>query len=134
MLQCQIKIAGILLFALAAMHLFLPRYFHWPAELRRLSLINRQIFIAHCAFIVLMLVLMGALSVFYAPLLVRPSDLGKVVLGGLAIFWTLRAVAQWFFYSSALWRGQKFNTCMHVLFSVLWVYFAGVYGVAFLRQ
>ena len=37
---------------------------------------------------------------------------------------------QWCFYSPAIWRGHRFNTVMHYLFSVTWIYVTAVFAVA----
>ena len=37
---------------------------------------------------------------------------------------------QWFFYSPAVWRGDRFKTIMHGVFSVTWVYVSAVFGAA----
>ena len=129
-LHVHLRVAGALLLTLACMHVFFPRRFDWPADLAKLSLLNRQIFIVHCVFIVLILLLMAALSIFAAPLLLRRDPLAAVVSGGLAFFWFCRLVAQFFVYSPKLWRGNRFNTAMHMLFSVLWTYLVAVYGAA----
>ena len=39
-------------------------------------------------------------------------------------------VMQWCFYSSALWRGHRFNTFVHYVFSVLWIYLTSVFAAA----
>ena len=60
--------------------------------------------------------------------------LGALVLAGLTVFWGIRLLMQWFVYDSKLWRGQRFETWMHVIFSGVWLYFTAVYAVAFWRQ
>jgi hypothetical protein len=37
---------------------------------------------------------------------------------------------QWFYYSASLWRGHRFNTIVHVLFSALYIYFTAVFGAS----
>lgn len=39
-------------------------------------------------------------------------------------------VMQWGFYSPAIWRGHRFNTAMHYLFSAIWIYVSTVFAVA----
>lgn len=129
-LDLPIRIAGVCLILLAILNLFVPRRFGWPAELQRLSLFTRQVFVVHCLFIVLILTLMGILSLFFAHTLLEPSPLAALILGGLSLFWLLRLGVQFFFYSPKLWRGNRFNTAMHVVFSCLWVYLVAVYGTA----
>ncbi len=132
-LEGNLRVAGGLLLGLAVLNLFLPRRFSWGrGNWARLSLLDaRQVFIVHCAFIILMLVMMGILSLGFAPLLVERTPLAKVVLAGLAIFWVTRLGVQLFGYSATLWRGNRFNTAMHILFSCLWLYFSVVFGAGF---
>jgi hypothetical protein len=66
MLIWMLRIAGVSLVALGLLHGFFPKRFAWKEELARLSLLNRQIFYVHCAFLVMILVMMGLLSMFYA--------------------------------------------------------------------
>jgi hypothetical protein len=112
--------------ALAVVNLFVPRRFHWPEELARLSLINRQIFQAHSIFLILMLALFSALLLTCTNALLEPTRLARAVLAGLTIFWGLRMLMQWFFYSPETWRGHRLHTVMHVVFSATWIYVTGV--------
>jgi cation transport ATPase len=128
--ELHLKFAGAVLLLLALLHLAFPRRFNWREELARLSLLNRQIFQVHTFFICLVLTLMGALSAFGSALLLEPTPLARLVLLGFAIFFGARLVCQWFVYDSALWRGQRFNTFMHVAFSALWTYLTSVYAFA----
>lgn len=133
-LVLHLQIAGILQWLLASLHLVFPRRFGWREDLAKLSLLNRQIFIVHCIFICLVLSLFGGLSLFCAPLLLAKHALAAAVLSGLFVFWAVRLFVQWFVYSPELWRGHRFNTIMHWLFTGLWLYYVAVYGAALWRQ
>ena len=133
-LSLHLKVAGILLLGLAVAHLYFPKRFGWRAELEKVSLLTRQIFYVHCFFICLLLVMMGLLSAVWTDELIRPSPLARVVLAGLTIFWGTRLVIQWFIYDAKLWRGDRFNTAMHILFTILWSYYVCVYAAALWRQ
>ena len=126
----HLRAAGVLLLTLASVHVFFPRRFRWREELARLSTLNRQIFQVHVLFIVLILVMMGLLSLFYADALVEPDELATAVLVGLSTFWGLRLLVQWFVYDRSLWRGQRLNTVIHLVFTGIWAYLASVYGWA----
>ena len=119
---------------LAAAHIYFPKRFGWKEDLRRLSPLNRQIFVSHCLFIVLVLVLFGSLSIFCAESLVQPGPLARAVLSGLVFFWAVRLFVQLFVYDSNLWKGNSFNTAMHVLCSSMWSYYVAVYAIALWRQ
>lgn len=125
--EWHLRIAGGLQLALALLHLAFPRRFQWKEELARLSPLNRQIFLVHTFFICVVLVLIGALSLFAPGALLEPTRLSRLVLGGFAAFWGLRLLCQWFVYDPALWRGQALNTAVHILFSLLWLYLTAVY-------
>jgi hypothetical protein len=132
--ESYVRVAGALQIALAMAHLFFPKRFNWKEELSRLSLLNRQIFLVHTAFISLMLLMMGSLSLFATETLLRSGRLSRLVLGGFASFWCLRLIFQWFVYDSRLWRGHRFNTLIHFLFTALWLYLAGVYAISLFTQ
>ena len=125
--EWHLRIAGALQIALALLHLAFPRRFQWKEELARLSPLNRQIFLVHTIFICLVLVMIGSLSLLTPGALLEPTRLSRLVLGGFSAFWGLRLLCQWFVYDPALWRGQTFNSVMHVLFSLLWLYLTAVY-------
>jgi hypothetical protein len=129
-LLAHLRLVGVLMAALVVVNLFVPRRFHWHDEMARLSLVNREIFQAHSVFIVLTLALFSALLLTCADALLEPTRLARAVLIGLTIFWTLRMLMQWFFYSPDIWRGHRFYTVMHALFSVLWVYVSAVFVAA----
>jgi hypothetical protein len=117
----QLKVIGILLIALALLHIAFPKYFKWEEELGTLSLINRQLMTVHTFFIGLTVFLIGLLCLTSSNDLIH-TNLGKKVCIGLGIFWTLRLFTQFFGYSSKLWRGKRFETVMHILFVFIWGY------------
>ena len=126
----HLRIVGALMALLVVMHLFVPGRLRWREELARLSTINRQIFYVHTIFIVLLLALLAVLFAAYAEALLEPGPLSRAVLTGLTIFWTLRLLTQWFVYSPEVWRGNRFNTAVHAVISVVWIYVVGVCATA----
>ncbi|AIM60911.1 hypothetical protein IX49_10380 [Cellulophaga lytica] len=125
-MQIHIYIIGTLLMVLALVHIIFPKYFNWKIELQTLALINRQMMTTHTFFIALTVFLMGLLCVTSATELIGTTLGNKVVLG-LAIFWTFRLFFQFFVYSKKLWKGKKFETIIHIIFSVFWVYLSTVF-------
>ena len=132
-LLTHLRLVGVIMAALVVVNLFVPRRLRWREELARVSLVNRQIFEVHTVFIVLILAMFAVLLITSADALLEPTRLSRLVLGGLTIFWGLRMLTQWFYYSPAIWRGNRFNTVMHGVFSVAWVYVTLVLGSAFWR-
>lgn len=120
------KIIGVLLIALALVHLIFPKIFNWKEELSSLSLINRQMMTIHTFFIALVVLLMGLLCLTQTTELIE-TELGKIISLGLGIFWTLRLLIQFFGYSSELWKGKKTETIIHILFVGLWIYISIIF-------
>lgn len=129
-MEFHLKVTGLLLTLLAAVHIIFPTYFNWKKELVSLSLVNRQMMYIHTFFIALVVFLMGLLCLTSAAELINTS-LGRKIGLVLGVFWLVRLYVQFFGYSSLLWKGKKFETTVHVLFSLLWAYlsvvFFGVY-------
>jgi hypothetical protein len=133
-LEICLRIAGLLLILLAAVHVTFPKRFHWAEELARLSLLNHQMFLVHVGYIVFVLVSMGVLSLVFTNTLTERSFLARLMLAWLVLFWCSRLVVQWFVYDRRLWIGDRFHTAVHLLFSAFWGYLSFVYGWALWKQ
>ena len=128
-----LRIAGGLLVGLALLHGAFPRRFHWRRELESVSLLTRQIHYSHTFFVALTILLMGLLCLGNAPELAH-TTLGRRISTGLFVFWLFRLVIQHIGFSSALWKGKTFETAIHVVFTLVWVFLVAVFGtVAFMR-
>ncbi|MAT53255.1 MAG: hypothetical protein CMN32_02160 [Saprospirales bacterium] len=127
------KVIGTLLMGLALVHIIFPKYFNWKEELKSLSLINRQMMTIHTFFIALTVFLMGLLCLTSAAELTE-TRLGKTISLGLGIFWSLRLIIQFFGYSPKLWKGKRYETIIHILFSALWLYLSIIFWMNYLKQ
>jgi len=132
-MEIHIKIVGSLLIALSLTHIIIPKYFKWEQELTSLSLITKQILYVHTFFIAFIVLLMGMLCLCYAHEILY-DPFGRAISFGLFVFWLTRLIFQFFVYSPRVWRGKRFETIIHVVFSVLWFYFTGVFLLSYLDQ
>jgi len=132
-MEIHFKIIGILLMILALAHIFFPKYFKWKEELKSLSLINRQMMTVHTFFIAFVVFLMGLLCLT-STIDLTQTNLGKTISLGFGIFWATRLFFQFFVYSPKLWKGKTFETIIHILFSLLWIYLSGVFLWTALRK
>ena len=129
-----LRVAGVVMLLLVPLNLFdVPRRFRWKEEMATLSLLNRQIFWVHSWFLCLMLAQMGLLALLYARPLLEPSPLARAVNGGLAFFWLVRLLMQWFVYSPDIWRGNQFFTAMHYVFTAIWILLTAAFALAWGR-
>ena len=80
----------------------------------------------HTFFIALTVFLIGLLCLTSAKDLME-TPIGRTVTFGIGVFWAIRLFVQLFVYSPKLWKGKKFETTIHVLFTLLWTYLSGVF-------
>ena len=130
-MELHLKIIGILLIILAAIHAIFPKFFNWKQELISLSIINRQLMYVHSFFIAFAILLIGVLCLTSANELIK-TTLGKRISLGLGIFWITRLFIQFFGYSAKLWKGKTFETIIHVLFSIFWAYLSAIFILIYL--
>lgn len=129
-MEIHFRIIGVLLIALGLVHIVFPKYFNWDKELKSLSLINRQMMTVHTFFVALTVFLMGLLCLTSSNELIE-TNLGKKISLGLGIFWAFRLFIQFFIYSTDLWKGKKFETFIHIIFSFLWAYLSIVFFITY---
>lgn len=130
-MELHLKIIGFLLMLLAFIHLFFPGYFKWRIQLANLSMINRQMMYIHTFFIALVVFMMGLLC-FTSAQEITGTSLGKKIALAFAVFWGIRLIIQFFGYSYKLWIGKKFETIIHIVFSLLWVYLSVVFLLVYI--
>lgn len=131
-MELQIKIIGYTLILLSLVHLVFSRYFNWKKDLSSISLINKEMMYIHTFFIGLIVFLMGLLCLSSSNELIETA-LGKKLSLGLAIFWLVRLITQFFGYSSVLWKGKKFETSIHIFLSLFWMYLTIVFFMIYLK-
>lgn len=130
-LELHLRITGLLLTLLAVLHIAFPRYFGWRKELAHLSLITRQILYVHTFFVALVVLLMGVLCLTSTADMVE-TRLGQRLCLGFSVFWLARLAIQHFGYSASLWKGKRFETGVHIVFTLMWLYFSGVFLAVYL--
>jgi hypothetical protein len=130
-MEIHVKIVGAMLIALALLHIVIPKYFKWEHELTSLTLITKQILYVHTFFIAFVVLLVGLLCLGYSYELIY-DPFGKVISLGLFGFWFTRLIFQFFVYSPKVWRGKRFETVVHILFSITWAYFTSVFLLCYL--
>ena len=131
-MEIHFKIIGTLLIMLALLHFIFPKYFNWKHELNQLSMMNRQLMYVHSFFIALVVFLMGLLCLTSSTELLT-TPLGHRISLGFGIFWVVRLFVQLLVYSSKLWKGKTFESSVHILLSILWIYLSTVFFLAYLN-
>jgi hypothetical protein len=122
-----IQLAGIVQAAIIAANFLLPRRLDLRANLERLPLFLRQVFLVHWLYILLVLAGFSGLCFWFADDLAGGSPLGRFLSGGIAVFWLLRFFLQLFYYDAEL---RRRNRLLDVAYCVALVFLASVFGVA----
>ena len=89
-LELHLRVMGVIMLLLVAMNLHIPRRFRWKQEMAGLSLVNRQIFQVHAAFICIILALFATMLLGLTNELLQPTRLARGILVGMATFWFCR--------------------------------------------
>ena len=123
MIIYALQFAGFILLCIVAANFFAPRKMRWTENLRKVEPIFAQVFIIHCVFLIGSVLAMAMVCIALPQLLLE-EELGRVILGFMAVFWVARVGVQFFYYEPAIKR--QFPV-YNVLFSIAFVYLAGVF-------
>ena len=129
-MELQLEIIGFLSILLAVAHVIFPKYFNWKEDLRSVSLINKQLMYVHTFFIAFFVFLIGVFLINCSYDIIY-TGLGRMIALGLFIFWGVRLIFQFFVYSTKLWKGKLFETIVHIIASLLWLYFTTVFFLVY---
>ena len=122
LLELGLRAAAIAQLGIALLNFSLVRLMKWKPDLDRLPLLIREVFQVHLIFISVTVGTFAVLTWRFAPEMAA----GRIPLAlwlalAIGIFWGIRAVMQWTYYSHTHWRGDAVRTLLH------WLLFFG-YG------
>ena len=121
-------------FGIAVLSTQLPRLLHWQEDIARMSLLVREVFRIHSFFITFIMVMFGTLTWKFAPVLAAGgNEIAVWLAGGLALFWGIRTVFQWTFYSRSHWKGKRRETAAHWTFTFVYGVWTLLYAACTLR-
>ena len=129
-LERLIFIGGILHFGILLASAMVPRVLDWRASLGKLDGLSRQLVWVHGAFIVLVIVGFGLLSVCFAGDLASGTPLARGVCLFVAIFWAARLVVQFFVFDAKPYLKSSFLKAGYHGLTIVFLYHAVVYSVA----
>lgn len=109
----------------------LDKIMKWDAELSTFSLLMREVFHVHKWFISITLFIFGVITLRFA------TDIGNAeyemtrwFAGGVGVFWAIRTIIQWSYYSAAHWKGVPGRTAVHWILTICYGGCAATYLVA----
>lgn len=117
LLEIGLRFAGLILIGLVVANFVAAKRLRYAENLVGAELLVRQIFNVHCAYIVVIIAALAALSLGWPQLLLEGSALSRAVSAFFGLFWFSRVVVQLTYYDRVARRQDR-----------LWdVFFLGVF-------
>ena len=133
-LPVSLKLCAAAQIVVAGLNLFPVRALGWRADLDRMSLLPRQVFMVHLWFISLTVLIFGLLTWRFADeFAVGTNPVTVWLAGAIAVFWGFRTVLQVTYYSHKHWLGKRPQTLAHIVFLLAYAAMTLTYGTAALR-
>ena len=129
-LALLIFIGGILHFGILLASFSVPRVLDWKRSLQRVDQLSRQLVWLHGAFIVLVIIAFGTVSVALAEELAAGGTLARAVCGFIGFFWALRLGAQFLIVDAKPFLRNAWLKTGYYGLTLVFVYHAVVYSVA----
>jgi alginate O-acetyltransferase complex protein AlgI len=126
---------GILLWAVGCAQVLVlaasfqvPTRLHWREELSRLSPFNRKLMWSYGFFIVFTILTFAALTFGLHNSFLRGEPAALALAGFMCLFWVVRLIVDFFYYSAEDWPKGVTLQMGHSLLNLLFVFLAAGYG------
>jgi hypothetical protein len=129
-LEFLVLLGGILHFGILIASSLVPKVLDWRASLEKLDGLSRQLVWVHGAFIVLVIIGFGLLSVLFANDLVNGTPLARAVCLFIALFWAARLIVQFFVFDAKPYLKTPILKAGYHGLTFVFVYHAVVYSLA----
>ncbi|SDJ70261.1 hypothetical protein SAMN04487898_10438 [Pedobacter sp. ok626] len=123
--------AGIAQIALVFGSLAIPAMLNWKTELVKVSLLIKQMFWTYAAYILVINLCFGVLSVFAIRELLNGSLLALLICGFIAVYWISRVLIQFLYFDRKSFPKGKIYMAGEFMLVVLFVFLSIVYSWAF---
>jgi hypothetical protein len=132
-LEIFLRIAGCLHFAVLVASALTPGALDWRGNLATLHPFLRRLFWVYGAFIVLVIIAFGTLTLWHSHALVEGTPLARSVCLFIGVFWLARLFVQLFVFDARPFLTNWFYKIGYHSLTVVFIYFVTVYGMAALR-
>jgi hypothetical protein len=125
-----ILIGGVLHFGILLASACVPQVLDWRQSLAKLDALSRQVVWVHGAFIVLVIIGFGAVSVALPAELASGTPLARALCLFIAIFWAARLAVQFFVFDAKPHLKNAFLKVGYHGLTLVFLYHAVVYSIA----
>ena len=129
-LELLIFAGGILHFGILLASAMVPKVLDWKASLEKLDVLFRQLVWVHGAFIVLVIIGFGLLSVVLAGDLACGTPLARGMCLFISLFWAARLVVQFFVFDAKPYLKTTLLKAGYHGLTVVFIYITVVYALA----
>ncbi|RWY57049.1 hypothetical protein [Mucilaginibacter gilvus] len=126
-----LQLAGLAQLALVAGSLAIPKVLKWGTELAKVQLLINQMFWTYAAYILIINLCFGLISLFAAGDLLNGSRLAMLITGFIAVYWISRVLIQFFYFDRSSFPVGKLNKVVEIILVSLFVSLSIVYSLAF---
>ena len=130
-IQALLQLAGLAQIILALSSLAIPKMLNWRVELNKTTTLIRQMFWTYAAYIWVINVCFGLLSVFCYTDLASGSVLAILMNGFIATYWISRVLIQFFYFDRAAFPTGKLYLFGEGLLVLVFIILSIVYAYAF---
>ena len=130
-IQTFLFLAGISQIILVFGSLAIPKVLNWKGELKKVQTLIKQMFWIYAAYILVINLCFGLLSVFAFTELTDKSLLAKVITGFIAVYWISRVLIQFLYFDRESFPAGILNRIAEVMLVTLFVVLSAVYSWAF---
>ena len=131
LIQTSIYLAGLAQIALVGGSLLIPGILNWKTELAKVQMLIKQMFWTYAAYILIINLCFGLLSVFAHAELLNGSLISMLVCGFIATYWISRVLIQFFYFDKSSFPTGMWHRIAEVLLVILFVFLSTVYSMAF---
>jgi hypothetical protein len=130
-LQFFIRLAGIGQIMLIIGSLAIPKILHWQQELNKVRPLIKQMFWTYAAYILVINLCFGLVSLFAYRDLTNGSTLAVLINGFIAVYWISRVLIQFFYFDRSDFPDGKLHKLGEAVLVLLFIGLSIVYGYAF---
>ena len=129
-IQKLVYVAGLAQVALVIGSFAIPGIQNWRAELAKVRPLIRQIFWTYAAYILVINLCFGLISVFGYRELTNGTVLAGLITGFIAVYWISRVVVQFFYFDRTDFPDGKWTKIGETLLVGLFIFLSLVYTLA----
>ena len=130
-IQQLIRLAGLAQTTLVIGSVFIPKVLGWKGELAKVQPLIKQMFWTYAAYILVINLCFGLLSMFDYRELANGSNLAAIINGFIAAYWISRVLVQFFYFDRSNFPAGKWNKLAEVVLVLLFISLSAVYSFAF---